>query len=267
MTFRFSVARTLAMVTILVACGAARADLLETIRTNGRIRVAIAGVVPPFNYFDANHQLAGSDVDTAGLLVRDLGVRLEPVRIANSERVTVLRDGKADLVISALSITPERERQIAFSVPYARISVLIASPRNLPLSSMLDLNGKRVGALAESSNLAHLKQKAPQALIRTYPENDVLANAYAAGEFEILSAPQSVIDEANRQVSERLLYPQFTQMELDVAIGIPKGEKPLREWVNAWVAMNLRSGRLNEIFRKHHGYDLPNGLRPSLPPR
>jgi polar amino acid transport system substrate-binding protein len=73
---------------------------------------------------------------------------------------------RADLVISALSITPERERLIAFSVPYATIGVLIAAPRSLQLSSLLDLKGRRVGVLAGRSNLEPLHQHVPAAKLR-----------------------------------------------------------------------------------------------------
>jgi polar amino acid transport system substrate-binding protein len=50
---------------------------------------------------------------------------------------------------------------------------------------------------------------------------------------------------------------------MDVAIAMPRRERALRAWVNAWVFEQLRSGRLNEIYRRHHGRDLPAELRPA----
>jgi len=47
-----------------------------------------------------------------------------------------------------------------------------------------------------------------------------------------------------------------------VAIGMRKQEKPLRNWINNWVVKNLTNGKLNEIFRRHHGRDLPETVLP-----
>lgn len=240
----------------------ANADQLSRIRQAGTVRVAIAGAVPPFNFENDHKELIGSDVETASLLARDLGVRLQIVRITNSERISVLQEQQADLVVSALSITPERERLIAFSVPYARIAVVIAAPLPHKLSSMLDLSNKTVGALAASSNLAHLRKNAPNSKVIEYPENDKLGIGYISNEFEIMTAPESVVTNTNRMNPKRPLIVQFTQMEFDVAVGMPKGEKSLREWVNNWVVSRLRDNSLGEIYRRHHGQKLPGTIIP-----
>ncbi|MDO6384964.1 transporter substrate-binding domain-containing protein [Uliginosibacterium sp. 31-12] len=243
----------------------ARGELLADIRSSGRVRIAIAGEVPPFNFHTAQGKLTGSDPETAALLAQDLGARLELVSIGNAERISVLQERRADLVLSALSITPERERLIAFSVPYATIAVVIAAPAKMHLSSVLDLNGKTVGALAASSNLAHLRSNAPGARIIEYPENDRLAEAYLAGDFDIMSAPASIVEKTNTLKPRQPLQVHFTQMEFDIAIGLPKSEKPLRDWVNAWVVSRLQDGSLDTVYRKYHGHALPASIVPVRP--
>jgi polar amino acid transport system substrate-binding protein len=243
----------------------AHADLLARIRSDGKVRVAIASSTPPFNYLDANNQLVGSDVDTARLLARSLGVKLEIVRILNADRITVLLEHRADLVLSTLSITAERERQIAFSVPYAQIAVVIAGPSAHEYSSMLDLDGKTVGVLANSSNLSTLTHDAPTVVLAQYPENDKLVAGYAAGEFNIISTPQTVVDAYNRSRPKRPMLVQFTQSVFDIAVGMPNGEKPLRDWINAWVVANLRNENLGQIYLKYHGSKLPASILPSEP--
>ena len=256
--------RTVLLVCLPLLClQQAHADLINNIRQAGKVRIAIASAVPPFNFLDENKQLIGSDVDTAYMLARDLGVKPEIVRISNSERVTVLKERRADLVISALSITPERELEIAFSVPYARIAVVIAAPQTMKLSSMLDLNGKNVGVLAASSNLAHLRKAASGAKPIEYPENDKISNGYLAGDFEIMSAPESIVISTNHLHPKQALQVQFTQMEFDVAVGMPKGEKALRDWINQWVVQHLQDRSLGEIYRKHHGHSLPSSILPA----
>jgi len=246
----------------LLSNAPAHADLLHDIQRTGKIRIGIAGSVPPFNYEDAHGQLIGSDPDVAGLLAQDLGVKLEVIRVPNSKRISALRKHRTDLIISSLSITPEREREIAFSVPYARIALVIAAPKPYKLASILDLSGKTVGVLANSANLTHLHRNAIHTKLLEYPENDKLRAAYLAGEFEIISAPATIVAQINSQNPKHPLINQFSLMEFDVAVGMPSGEKNLRNWVNHWVSENLRNGRLNKIYQKHHGQDLPSDLRP-----
>lgn len=233
--------------------GVALADLLGDVRARGALRVAIAGAVPPYNSYRPDGSAEGSDVDVARALARDLGVRLEIVRIINSERLAVLLARRADLVISALSITPERERLIAFSVPYGSISVLIAAPRPLQLSSLLDLKGRRVGVLEGSSSFEHLRRQVPDARLLVHAEHDRLVNAYLAGDFEIVSATESVVAEVNARQPRRPLVEQFRQMEFELAVGMPKGEKSLRDWVNGWIVARLRDQTLAVIHLRHHG--------------
>jgi polar amino acid transport system substrate-binding protein len=241
---------------------AARADLLANIRAQGKIRVAIGASTPPYSYVNSNKQLTGSDVETARLLAKDLGVKLEIVRIQNSDRISVLQERRADLVIAVLSITPERERQIAFSVPYSKIAIVIASTQPHQFSSMLDLHGKTIGALANSSNYGNLVHDVADANVIVYPENDKLLAGYVAGEFDIISTPETLVEAHNLTKPKRPLYTQFVQSVFDIGIGIPSGEKPLRDWVNAWVVSNLQNENLGTIYRKYFGRSLPRDILP-----
>jgi polar amino acid transport system substrate-binding protein len=97
------------------AVHSAVADQLDDIKKAGVVRVAIAIGTPLFSYADQNLKPAGSDVDTANALAKDLGVKLELVQITNAARIPTLQAKRADLVISSLSVTPERAKVVDFS--------------------------------------------------------------------------------------------------------------------------------------------------------
>ena len=97
----------------------AQADVLDDIRQAKKVRIAIDLAIPPFGMTDDKVQPSGSDVDLRQLLATDLGVELEIVPTTGSSRIPCLQTGKADLVVSTLSITPERAKVIDFSIPYA----------------------------------------------------------------------------------------------------------------------------------------------------
>ena len=78
-------------------------------------------------------------------------------------------------------------------------------------------------------------------------------SAYRAGEFEIMSATESVLAEVNARQPPRPLVEQFRQTEFDLAVAMPKGEKPLRDWINRWIVARLRDQTLMAIHFRHHG--------------
>ncbi len=80
-----------------------------------------------------------------------------------ASRIPSLQTGKADLVISTLSITPERAKVIDFSLGYAVLRTVIAAPKSVNVKSLADLNGKTVGTVRGTTHDTQLTRKAPRA--------------------------------------------------------------------------------------------------------
>src|SRR5258707_5367299 len=121
----------------------AHADTLDDIRKAGKIRIAIDLAIPPFGMTDDKMQPTGSDVDLARLLRRDMGVELEIVTATGPTRIPMLQTNKADIVVSTLSITPDRAKVIDFSVPYADHPSVVAALKSLPSKQMFHIHGNK----------------------------------------------------------------------------------------------------------------------------
>ena len=93
---------------------------------------------PPFYSGDAEH-LQGLDVDIAKSIAHILNVPVEFRRDAASfaDVAEQVRDGRADIAVSKLSITPPRLQTLRFSVPYLRLKQAMIVNR-LWLSKNLD---------------------------------------------------------------------------------------------------------------------------------
>src|SRR5260370_21947713 len=102
------------------------ADGVDEIQKAKKIRIAMDLGVAPYGMTDDKMQPAGSDVDTARALAKDLGLEFEHVSTTGASRIPSLQTGKADLVISTLSITPERAKVIDFPVPKPARPTVIA---------------------------------------------------------------------------------------------------------------------------------------------
>src|SRR5690349_4236600 len=122
-----------AAVAMMGLAQAANADQLDDIKKSGKIRIAVDLGVPPYGMTDDKMQPAGSDIETAKLLAKDWGVEFVHVPTTGASRIPSLQTGKADLVISTLSITPERAKVIDFSKAYAALRTVIAAPKGVAL--------------------------------------------------------------------------------------------------------------------------------------
>ena len=127
----------LAVAVMVGASHVANADALDDIKKSGKIRIAIDLGVPPYGMTDDKMQPSGSDIDTAKLLAADWGLQFEHVPTTGAARIPALQTGKADLVISTLSITPERAKVIDFSKGYAVLRTVIAAPKSIALKSTI----------------------------------------------------------------------------------------------------------------------------------
>ena len=121
---------------------------------------------------DDKMQPTGSDIETAKLLAKDWGLEFEHVPTTGASRIPSLQTGKADLVISTLSITPERAKVIDFSKGYAVLRTVIAAPKSVNVKSMADLDGKTVGTVRGTTHDTQLTKEGPKGMKLVRYEDD-----------------------------------------------------------------------------------------------
>lgn len=251
-------ARTaLAALMLVGVTTAALADQLDVIKKAGTIRVAIAIGTPLFSYTDANMQPTGSDVDTATELAKDLGVKLEIVPINTAARIPTLQAQRADVVISSLSITEERAKVVDFSIPYSAITIMVAAPKDMKIANYADLSGKRVGLTRATTNDAITTKEAKGAEIMRYEDDATLITSVVTGQVDIFSSTPSNMGEVNKRAPGKNFEMKFSQLDSGLGITMNKGNPKLKEWVDGWVTTNIKNGKLNGIYKKYHGRDLP----------
>ena len=238
----------------------ALADQLDDIKKAGKIRVAIDIGIPLFSFADANMQPTGSDVEVASELAKDLGVKLEIVPIATSARIPTLQAQRADVVISALSITEERAKVVDFSIPYSAITIMIAAPKEIKVTGYADLAGKRVGVTRATTNDQLTTKEGKGAEILRYEDDATLITSVVTGQVEVFSSTPSNLGEINKRSPKKQFELKFSQRDSGLGIAMNKGEPQLKAWINNWVNTNVSNGKLNTIYKKFHGRDLPTAI-------
>jgi polar amino acid transport system substrate-binding protein len=244
---------SLVLMTFAGASGAARADLLDDVRAAKKIRVAIDLGSPPFGMTDGSMTATGSDVETARLLAKDLGVALEIVQTTGANRIPFLQTGKADLVISSLSVTPEREKVIDFSMPYAQILAVVAAPKSVAVKSFADLSGKRVATARGTTNDKIATEGAKGAQIVRFDDDATLITAVASSQVDIFATSPAIVKTVAQKVPAAGIETKFVMKEFPLGMGLRKGEGRMLAWINEWVAKNNANGNLSGIYKRFHG--------------
>src|SRR6202034_2170900 len=192
---------------------AAQADTLDDIKKAGKVRIAIDTAIPPFGMTDDKMQPAGSDIDTAQLLAKDLGVQLEIVTTTGPTRIPSLQTNKADLVVSTLSITPARAKVIDYSLPYTALQSVVAAPKEIMIKGMADLAGKTVAVTRGTTQDTDLTRDAVGATIMRFDDDNTLMAAAASGQADIVATSQSLINTINKKNANRQFEPKFVQRD------------------------------------------------------
>ena len=242
-----------ASIALVAIAGVAQADQLDDVRAAKKIRVAIDLGSPPFGTNDASMNPTGSDVETARLLAKDLGVELEIVPTTGANRIPFLQTGKADVVISSLSVTPEREKVIDFSAPYAQIQAVIAAPKSVTLKGFEDLAGKRVATARGTTNDRLATESAKGAQIVRFDDDSTLVTAVASGQVEIFATSPAIVKTVAEKVPALGVETKFVMRSFPLGIGMRKGETKLQAWINQWVSSNTENGKLTTIYKRFHG--------------
>ena len=233
--------------------GAAHADQLDDIRAAKKIRVAIDLGSPPFGTMDTAMKPTGSDVETARLLAKGLGVDLEIVPTTGANRIPFLQTGKADIVISSLSVTPEREKVIDFSAPYAQIQAVVAAPKGVTAKGFEDLNGKRVATARGTTNDKIATENAKGAQIVRFDDDATLITAITSGQVDIFATSPALVKAVAEKAPALGVETKFVMKSFPLGVGMRKGEARLKTWINDWVGRNTENGNLAAIYKRFHG--------------
>lgn len=103
---------------LLVALALAASACVSSKAPRGRtLRVGVAPIFAPV-VFEQDGEIVGIEPDLARALGERLGRRVVFERFAEGELIDALERGDVDVVMSGLSITPERAGRVLFATPY-----------------------------------------------------------------------------------------------------------------------------------------------------
>lgn len=171
--------------------------VLSRIVSSGTLRVGMSGGQPPLNFRSKSGQLMGLEVDMAGALAGLMGLELKIVEKPFAELLGALAGGEVDLVISGMTVTPERNMKATFVGPYflSGKSILTRSTSLAQVETVGDLDQPdlKLAALEGSTSQQFVQSRLPKASLVTTPDYEEAVKLLLADEVSALIADREIV--------------------------------------------------------------------------
>jgi His/Glu/Gln/Arg/opine family amino acid ABC transporter permease subunit len=132
---------------------------LERIRRTGEIHIGTDATYPPFES-KVGEAYEGFDIDLGEAVAQKLGVRPVWINVSFDGIFPGLIAGKYDLIISAVTITPERQAEMAFCAPYYDAGqILCVRKEEEGILKPADLEGRAAGVQINTTSQYMLERQ------------------------------------------------------------------------------------------------------------
>lgn len=120
----------------------------------GTLTVGMEVGYPPMEYLDEDGVTKiGFDVEMAQKMADLMGLKLEIVNTAWDGIFAALEKGEFDMIMSAVSITPERQAKYILTKPYISNKIVLAvKNENTDITKLEDLAGKKVAVQTDTTS-------------------------------------------------------------------------------------------------------------------
>lgn len=226
----------------------------------GKMRVAVDATYPPFSSIDEDGKMVGFDVDMARALCAEMGVECEMIHQDWDGIIPALLAKKYDAIISSMTDTEERRKQVSFTDKYYKDGALfIGKKGDFNQLTKRGLFTKQIGVQRGTVTDNYLISEYPHVELRKY---DVLDNAHEdlkAGRLDLVFADRIVQGYwLERNTDFESVGEEFVDGEFfgDIAIAVRKEDDDLRARLNDAIKAVRENGVYKKINDKYFSFDI-----------
>lgn len=233
---------------------------------DGVLQVGMEVGYPPMEYLDEDGVTTiGFDVDVANEIGKRLGLKVELVDTAWDGIFSSLDSNRYDCIISAVSITDDRQQNYNLTKPYIANKLVLVTSKDSGIESPEDLAGHTVAVQTETTADEYMKNLQDNGLkLNDYFVYDKIIQCFdelKLGRVEAVLVDSVVaayyIGEDKDTFS---IVWENTEAE-PMGICLKKGNDALTEAVETTVDAMYADGTMTDIATKHFGYDTTEGVR------
>lgn len=225
---------------------------IERIRASKELVLGTPGDFPPFSVISDQGDLIGFDVSLARELAKSMGVNLRIEKIPFPDLKSNLIEGKVDIIMSGLSITPRRNMDIAFVGPYGNSGQAFIGKKEITesLDEPNDLNREnlKISVLQDTTAEMTIKALLPKTTMIFTRSLDQSLIQLLNGEIDgiISDYPYCKVSEYRYKDRGLLVYEKILSFE-QLGIGVAPGDPLFINLLTNYLNLLVGSGALKAM--------------------
>jgi ABC-type amino acid transport substrate-binding protein len=230
-------------------------DTLQRVVDFKVLKVGMSANQPPMTMVNREGGVMGFDVDLARALAAAMKVKLEIKAMPFGELMTALEEDKIDMVMSGMSITPQRTELVSFVGPYMMSGKSILTKNSVlgKISSSEEFNRKELKllALSNSTSVSFIEDVAPDAQL-------IEINSYDEGVAMLIEGKaDAMVADMPMCVLSVMRYPEAGLTTLDrpltvepIGIALSKDDRQFFNLVDNYLRAYEKTGVLTKLRKK-----------------
>jgi len=242
---------------MLTACAglhttASTSPALDRIVMNGELVVGTAASMPPLNMTAKDGEIIGLEIDLAQAMANSMGVKLRLEVMQFHELLPALETGKIDMILSGMTITPQRNMKVAFVGPYFRSgkAVLTKLPTMAEAQTPEDVNDPRksIVTLRGSTSEQFVKNNLTKVKLVTANSYDEAIDMVINGKADAMFADYTICVVTIFRYPKAGLLTVVSPLTYEpLGIALPDNDPLFVNWVENYLDTLEDSGALEEL--------------------
>jgi ABC-type amino acid transport substrate-binding protein len=241
---------------------------LERINQSGTLTIGTRTGSPPFAYVNAKNEWVGFSIDLVEELVKPavekkLGktIKLEKKESTPPTRIPLLTSNAVDLISGTMTDTRTRRDSVDFSITFFVTGAQFLVKKGSKIRGIKDIDGKRIAAQQGSTNARIIREKAPKAQLREFPDQPAAFQALLQGQVDAYTNDGIQLAGLKAKAANPAQWDivgDFFSYE-PYGMAMRKNDADFRNVVNGGLMDGIESGKYFEIYDKWFG---PKGELP-----
>jgi len=228
-----------------------------------KIKVGVEGAYPPFSEVGPDGKLKGFDIDIAFALCAQMKVECTLVQQDFDGMIPALQARKFDAIIASMSITPERQKAVAFSDKYYQTPARLVAKAGSNLQVPAGLKGKKIGVQRSTIHDRYASDMFKGAEIVRYTKQDEVFLDLAAGRIDATLVDSVAADVGFLKTPAGkgfgFVGPTYTDVKyfgIGAGVAIRKSDTDLQAKFNEALKAIRANGTYKKIEAKYFDFDV-----------
>ncbi len=234
---------------------ASAGETLQRITDFKILKVGMSADQPPMSTRNRHGGVMGYDVDLAKAMAAAMRVQLDIKIIPFGDMLDALEEGEVDMVISNLSITPERAEQAYFAGPYMMSGKSILTTDTVLAaatgSDTFNSGEVKLAAVKNSTSATFVRENIPEAELVQVEHTNIGVEKVLKGEVDAMLADLAVCKLAVlRNLGSGLVtLPEPLTLE-PIGIAVSRDDPQFQNLVEKYLASYAKTGALGKLRDK-----------------